>query len=129
MNWLKQPFYEQPECIYVNTPDGVKPLAESMMQVLTMQALGTPNGFAWKAPWSGALTPEQLIQSFIDYAKTLTGYSYSPFTTLGFNPTARGIYYANLVIEKLRQVPATYAVSGADPNASLYDVWIASHAK
>lgn len=119
MNWKSAPYYVQPDEVRVMTPWGSRPTAESMMQVLTMQHLGRPNGFVWGMQPA----PAQLVQQFIDYARSLTDFTWAPYTTIGFDASARAVYYANQVMETLKQIPATMADSGADPNDSIYDVW------
>lgn len=127
-NWIVAPFYKQPAVVMVPTPWGDRPSAETMMQVLAQQALGTPNGFVWGAAGTGAVKPAEMVGSFIDYAKTLTELSWAPYTCIGFDPALRALYYANLVIETLKQIPASYA-NWPDPEASIFDVWTSFHAK
>lgn len=113
-------YYTAPKYDNINTPNGPRPPATAMMQAWLQGVMSWPNGFYW-----GAMPkPDVLLQQAIDMAKSLTIYSWSPWTTVGFNPTAAAVSCMNLLIEHLKQVPATMAYSLADPNASIYDVWI-----
>lgn len=120
--WLPatEAYYTPPPPVNVKTPDGDRPSAETMMQVLVQEHLSRPNGFYF----GSEPKPPQLLQQFTDYAKTLTTFSWSMWTTVGFNPTASAVFYANVLMETLKRIPATMADGMANPDASLFDVWI-----
>ncbi len=126
--WAKPPYYKPPELhpeeIDCGVPYGMRPTAEKMMQVNTAETLGWPNGFLDGASGEGALTPSELVDSFITYAEGLTEYSWSQFTAKGFNPALRGAYHASLVISTLKVINA--ATLDNTLTGSVYSIWIAN---
>lgn len=120
--WLPptEAYYKTPPAVYVKTPDGDRPSARTMMQAWVQGMLSWPNGYYWGAN----PRPAVLLQQFTDYAQSLMNLSWSPWTTIGFHPVAEAIYHANVVMETLKQIPATMAEGTANPDASIYDIWI-----
>lgn len=128
MTWLTPPYYTLPEHqARVNCGPffGSQPTAETMMQELVAQLLSYPAGFMWGAAGTGADSPEQLTDDIINYAKTLTDTPVAKFTAADFDPMVRGAFYANLVIETLKQIPA--APFNWQETGSVYDVWMRGH--
>lgn len=100
-------------------PGSDEPTAETMMQELVNQQLNYPEGFMTGA--SGAANPTELVSQFIAYAQSLCRGMYASWTCVGFDPVARGTYYANFIINALKSIPASpwnYNFSG-----SVYDAW------
>ncbi len=120
--WLPptEAYYTPPAAQTAKTPDGDRPLAETMMQVWVQEQVGRPNGFYW----GGQPKPDIMLQQLLAYAKAMTGYSWSPWTTVGFNSTTAAVIYFNIMIDILKRIPATMADGMANADASLFDVWI-----
>lgn len=122
--WLSPPYYTPEPAVYVDIPwFGRQPTAETMMGVLTRQLLSWPQGFVWGASGSGADTPGQLQNDIVAYAKSLTESPIANLTAPGFDYTARGIHYFNIVQETLKQIPASSFDWTQGPGTSVYDVW------
>ncbi len=129
MEWLKSPYYVRPDPVFVNVgqtgnyPPSRQPMAETMMQDLTAQFLGWPAGFVFGAAGSGNRTPKQLLDDILAYAVALTQSQYSAVTCADFDPTSRAVFYAGLIFDTLKGIPAGSWL----PNdaRSVYDVWTA----
>lgn len=101
-------------------PGSNQPTAETMMQALVDSQLGYPAGFMSGA--SGAANPSQLISQTVAYAQSLCQGIYAPWTCQGFDPVARGNYYANLIISILKTIPASQYNQSF--TGSVYDAWV-----
>lgn len=120
--WLPtdKPFFT-PKEVRVNTPDGSRSTADSMMQVQVAQYVNRPHGFVWGTEPN----PARLIQLLSDYASgELMNYSWSPYTTIDFDPTERAYHYYGVIMDILKHIPATYVDQTLSPSASVYDLWV-----
>lgn len=137
---ISPPYYVKPAPLWVDCGKfyGFQPTALSMLQQSVASMLGHVDGFIGPNPTSKS--PEDLIQSFVDYAKLLASYPYAMFTapsadlnTQGmvevydtskivnifvgaFNPVTEGKFYASLVINTLKDIPF--------PAATIFDGWV-----
>ncbi len=127
MTWLTPPYYTPDPAVRVPCGPffGSQPTAESQMQEDVRELLSWPQGFMTKAGGSGADSPEQLTDEVINLAKSLTEAPFAKLTASDFDPLVRGAYYANLVIETLKQIPA--APYNWQETGSVYDVWMSGH--
>lgn len=125
--WLPPPYYTPDTPIRVDCGPffGSQPTAETMMQELTHELLGWPQGFMFGAAGAGADSPGRLQTEMVNYATSLTQSPSARLTAAGFDPTARGLHYFNVVQETLKQIPA----SSFDwrETGSVYDVWVRGH--
>lgn len=126
MKWLQSPYWTRPEPVYLDIPQGPgrplaehEPTAETSMTEVVREHLGHKEGFINVAAGSGALTVEQFVQSYIDYAKLLTESPYAKYTCANFDAEARGNYWAGFVIDTLKQIQ----YGGPDASESVYDIW------
>ena len=131
MTWLDptKAFYTPPFGTYLDIAAGIGtpaaqhvPTAETAMQEQAREFITYSTGFINGAAGSGSLTESQFIDSLVAYAKTLTASEYAQFTCVGFDPEARGQFWANFVISQLKMIQ--FGVG----SMSVFDVWQARNA-
>lgn len=127
--WIPAPYYTAPPQQRVECGPfyGSHPTAETMMQAWLSGMVSWPNGFVWNGQGSGDQTPRSLLDQAIDMAIGLTQQAPDVVksTCVGFDPVASAVYYTNQLFDILKRIPATMANGMANPNDSIFDVWVA----
>lgn len=127
LNGLSGQYYTPPPQVRVMVPqpngwpDASLPTAETTMQEMANEYLNDPSGFMTGAFY--VANPSELTANAIAYARSICQAGFYPqYTCVGFDPVARGTYYANLIINTLKTIPASLWNQGF--SGSVYDAWI-----
>lgn len=128
-DWLRYPYYQLPDPGLVDVPlaDGIHKMASAeynLALAISQDIRSCRNGYAFLSaqPDPQYRNPKAYRDNLIEYAKTLTQFTYSKYIVPGgWDPVEAGTRYTNILCDTLKNI----AVNENYPESNnVYDAWI-----
>jgi len=126
-DWLKYPYYTLPDpgLVDVPQPGGTVTRMASVEYTLAeaiQQDIRSFRNFLYAEPDPQYRSPSAYRANLIEYAKSLTQFSYSAaITPAGWDPVEAGTRYAKILFDTLKQIPVN---ANYPQTNNVYDAWI-----
>lgn len=127
-DWLKYPYYNLPDPGLVDVPNGgtitkMAGVEYTLAESISQDIRGYRNFLYAPADLDPQYrTPKAYRDNLIEFAKTLTQFSYSKYIVpADWDPTEAGTRYANILFDTLKNIPVN---PNYPESNNVYDAWI-----